>query len=334
MNRPIANLVAGALAVACIMVSPCVLATSAGDADGPVQVLTNLQFGPTTLGTDAMSLLTNSATQTIIADSRTLNVPGWIFGSQGGGSLLVAQTTPPPVPGDSPYALEAVYPVATTGGQYTWANFSVASLNTEDIYIEFWAKMPDAKEGLKFLKIFGKTDDTVGHARMTFDVDYTQDGSHGGFSNVAFGDGTSILNDGQNVILLNGSNPQWIGRSYGIAKVLTPQMSDWPASNWGTSWHHFKIHVKFNSGTTWSNEVPNGEIYLEIDGKVYIDATGLYNRNPENGPINYIQFGGWAQTDPEPFDVWFDNITISTGGFVSDPSPTAPTNVMVNPPGP
>ena len=114
-----------------------------------------------------------------------------------------------------------------------------------------------------------------------------------------------------------------------LAMNLT-QMSDWPASNWGTSWHHFKVHVKFNGVTSSGQQMADGEIYIAIDGKVYVDATGLYNRNPENGPIDYIEFGGWAQTDPEPFDVWFDNITISTGGFVSDSSPTAPTNVTAN----
>jgi len=85
--------------------------------------------------------------------------------------------------------------------------------------------------------------------------------------------------------------------------------------------------VKFNSVNASGVPVPDGEVYVEIDGKVYVDATGLYDRNPANGPINYIQFGGWAQTDPRPFDVWFDNIRISTGGFVSDPSPMAPTDV-------
>ena len=329
MNRQIANLVAAMFAAACIMLSPCALATSAGDADGPVQVLTNLQFSPSQLGTDAMSVLTSSPTQTMVADATTLSIPGWTFGSQSGGALLVAKTTPPPVPGDNPYALEAVYPVATTGSNYTWANFSVASLKTEDIYIEFWAKMPDAKEGCKFLKIFGMRNDPEGYADTTFAPNYTAGANNGGFVNVGFGDGSGVINDYQNIINLNGTNPSYMGTSYGIAQVVTPQMTDWPASNWGTSWHYFKIHVKFNGVTSSGKQMDDGEIYIEIDGKVYLDATGLYNRNPNNGPIDFIEFGGWAQTDPKPFDVWFDNITISTGGFVSDSSPMPPANVVV-----
>lgn len=310
-NRQINMRVAGLLAAVCLIGSPYALANSAADADGPVHVLTNLQF----------------SSPVSSADIAALQVPGWTFGSQGGGSLLVAKTVPP-VTGDSSYALEAMYPATTTGGQYTWANFSVASLNTEDIYIDFWAKMPDAKEGLKFLKIFGKRNDPEGYANTTFAPNYAG-GDQGAFLNVGFGDGSTVVNDYQNVIRLDGTYPQWIGRSYGIAKVLTPQMSDWPSSNWGTTWHHFRIHVKFNSGTTATNQVPDGEVYVEIDGKVYVDATGLYNRNPENGPIDFIGFGGWAQTDPSPFHVWYDNIVISTGGFVSDPAPMPPADVKV-----
>lgn len=322
-NRLVTKPVAALLAAVCVIVSPYALASSAADADGPVQVLTNLQFSATALGTDAMNLLSSSATHSLTANSTTLSMPGWLYGAHNGGSLLLSTTTTP-VSNDSSYALEAVYPATTAGGQYTWADYSVASLNTDDVYIEFWAKMPDAKEGLKFLKIFGKMNDPEGYARVTFGVNYTDAASHGGIPNVEFGDGTATVNDGQNAIRFNGTYPQWIGRSYGTAKVLTPQMNYWPASNWGTSWHHFRVHVRFNSGTTSTNEIPNGELYFEIDGKVYVDATGLYDRNPANGLIDYVEFGGWAQTDPEPFDVWFDNITISTGGFVSSPPPPMP----------
>jgi hypothetical protein len=269
----------------------------------------------------------NSAIHSLAANSTTLSMPGWTFGSHNGGSLLISTTTTTPVSGDSSYALEAVYPASTGGGQYTWADYSVSSLNTRDVYIEFWAKMPDAKEGLKFLKIFSKRTGSDGYARVTFGVNYTGAPSHGGIPNVEFGDGTTLVNDGQNAIRFDGTYPQWIGRSYGSAKVLTPQMSYWPASDWGTSWHHFKAHVKFNSGTTSANEVPDGEVYLEIDGTVYADATGLYDRNPANGPIDYVEFGGWAQTDSQPFDVWFDNITISSGGFASNPAPMPPEEV-------
>lgn len=293
MNRLIARLMGGLLVAACMVGAPYALAS------GPVTVLTNLQITGPGLPTAAAA-------------------PGWTIGGSG---LTVASTTPP-VSGDAPYALEGQYPAVGSNGETdAYANFDVSALNTESIYIDFWAKMPDAKEGLKFCKIFGMRSDPIGYANTTFMTDYTGV-DQGGLLIAEYGDGTDTINDSQNLIRFTGVNSA-VGRSYGTAAVLTPQMKYWTSSDWGTTWHHFRIHVKFNSGTTSSNEVPNGKIYVEIDGKVYVDATGLYNRNPGNGPIDYIQFFGWAQTDPQPFDVWYDNIVISTGGFASDPQPSA-----------
>ncbi len=107
-------------------------------------------------------------------------------------------------------------------------------------------------------------------------------------------------------------------------------MSAFSSADWGTGWHHFRIHIKFNSGTTTLNEVPDGEIYIEIDGKIYVNATGLFNRNPANGPIDHIEFFGWAQNETQPFQVWYDDIRISTGGFTSEPSPMPPTGLAVH----
>ena len=292
MNRLTAKLMRGLMGVACVVGTPYALA------NGPVTVLTNLQItGP---GIPTAS--------------------GWKFGGSG---LSVAQTTPPPVSGDPSYALEGQYPaVGFTGETSAFADFYVSSLNTESIYIDFWAKMPDAKEGLKFCKIFGMTNDPIGYANTTFMTDYTGI-DQGGLLIAEYGDGTNTQNDSQDAIRLTGPAGSMIGRSYGTAVVMTPQMKYWTSSDWGTGWHHFRIHVKFNSGTTSSNAVPDGKIYLEIDGKVYINATGLYNRNPGDGPIERIGLFGWAGSDPQSFDVWYDNIVISTGGFASDPAPAA-----------
>ncbi len=224
-------------------------------------------------------------------------------------------------------ALAGAYPQpAPNGGEYIWAQYNVASLNTKDIYIEFWAQMPGLKEGCKFVKIFGQNLTQGSYADTTIATDYTGV-DYGAIRQVSFGDGTTLANDSQNVINLNGSNPQWIGRSYGTAVVKTPQMSNFSSSDWGTGWHHFRIHVKFNDGTTAQNEVPNGEYYLEVDGTVYVDATGLYNRNPANGPMNYIGFFGWAQSDTGSFQLLYDDIRISTGGFTMQALPNPPTDV-------
>ena len=294
MKRVLTKLLAGLLPTVCVMASPYACA------NGPVTVLTNL---------------------TVISNAIP-NLPGWSIG----GATLSLQPTTPPVSGDAPYALEAQYPaVGASGEGGPWANFSVASLNTESIYIDFWAKMPDAKEGFKFCKIFGVTSGTSpsgatyeGYANTTIGTDFTGV-SQGGFVMIGYGDGTSLDNDTQNIVRLTGQS-QAIGISaqqsnpINDAIVLTPQMQYFTGADWGAGWHHFRMHVKFNTNTQGE---PNGAIYLQIDNKVYVNVTHLSNRNPANGPISYIGFFGWAQTDPQPFDVWYDNIVISTGGWAT-----------------
>ncbi len=302
----IAGLFLGSFTIASVPALSATSVPSAAAADGPAVLLTELRFNSTTLSAPS----------------------GWTIGANNGATISVQPTSSPDGSGNTIYALEGSYPApALNGAQYIWAAYDVADLNTEDIYIEFWAKMPGVKEGCKFLKIFGQRLTSTNYADTTFATDYTG-ANYGALRQISFGDGTNISNDSQRVISLSGTGSN-IGRSYGIASVQTPQMSFFSPTDWGSGWHHFRIHVKFNSGTTTQNEVPDGEYYLEIDGKVYVNAMGLYNRNPANGPINRVAFFGWAQTESQPFQVWYDDIRISTGGFASQASPMPPTSVEV-----
>ncbi len=322
------GLMVGLSLASLVFCSPHALAAtaSAGAADGPPHLLTELLFSSTTPMQTTLEATSTTAKTLVSLPSTFINSPGWSIGAQNGGAVGV-EATPGPN-GATVDALEGDYPVPGNGGWYIWANYSVASLNTEDVYIEFWARMPAAKEGCKFVKIFGQNLIQGNYANSTIGMDYTGV-DYGAIRQISFGDGTSVANDDQNVINLNGANPQWIGRSYGTAVVQTPQDSVFSSADWGTGWHHFLIHVKFNSGTTAQNAVPNGELFLEIDGKVYADATGLYNRNPADGPINYIGFFGWAQGDPSAFQLDYYDIRISTGGFMNTPLPDPPSNVAV-----
>ncbi len=321
------GLMAGLSAASLAVSSPQGMAAtlSAANPDGTPQLLTELNF-------DTLSGSGTSALASTALALSNLGLLGWNFSTMRGGSLGLEPTASPTVNGASVNALEGSYPVPGAGGQFVVVNYNLASLRTEDIYIEFWAKMPGAKEGCKFVKIFGDRPTSNSYANMTFFTNYNG-GDYGSIYQLIFGDGSVLPNDGQHGIKLNGSNPQGIGRSYGTAKVLTPQMGPFSSADWGTQWHHFRIHVKFNSGTTSQNEVPDGEIYLEIDGKVYVDATGLYNRNPANGPIHNVELFGWAQHDPQAFQLWYDDVRISTGGFLSQPLPDPPANVAASAPG-
>lgn len=315
------GLMAGLSVTALAVSSPQGLAatSSAADPDGTPQLLTELKFSAAT------STATSALTSAVAATTR-LSPAGWGYSTLRGGAIGVMTTSSPGSTGNTVEALEGSYPVAGAGGQYVIADYNIASLQTEDVYIEFWAKMPGAKEGCKFVKIFGDRSDASGYANTTIYTNYTG-GDYGSIFQVGFGDGTTNVNDSQNSINFNGNYPKWIGRSYGTATVLTPQMTDFSSADWGTAWHHFRMHVKFNSGTTAQTETPDGEVYVEIDGKPYVDATGLYNRNPMNGPINTIEFFGWAQQNPQSFQLWYDDIRISTGGFLSQALPDPPSNI-------
>lgn len=195
---------------------------------------------------------------------------------------------------------------------------SVAPLNLSDIYLTFRAKMPGATGGCKFAKWFGINNGTYHNA--TFGLNYAPEegDSHGDMNRISFGDGSEENGDTANFVQLKGGYPAGVGRSYPTtASVLTPQNKDFHAAEWGTGWHTFKMRMKFNSGSTALNEVPNGVFYLEIDGNVYANVTGIFNRHYSNSPFfDYITLGGHAQSNPSNFALHVDDIKFSIGGFV------------------
>ncbi len=249
------------------------------------------------------------------------------IGYQAGGLVTTTFQTEEQIHIDtSKGALKAVYPVSKGGGIYGWASFDMTPYKTYEVYVEFHARMPKEKQGLKFLKVFGG-------ANTTFALDYTGiEAGKGTLHQVSFGDGTAVTNDTQNVINFNGANPSWIGRSYGKAVVKTPEKKGFTAADWGDKWHHFKFKVKFNSATKNADgtytEINDGEYYVEIDGKVYVDATGLLNRHPTNGPITKIALLDWAQNVDKSFEIYYDNLKITTGGFDAT-GPSSPINTKV-----
>jgi hypothetical protein len=253
------------------------------------------------------------------------NVSGCSFGSQDGGSVEVSKTTADNL-NKSKGSLKGSYPVAS-GGIYVWGGCDIATHKIYDVYIDFYAKMPKpTKQGLKFLKVFGQRTASTGYANTTIGLDYTGvDSGMGSLYAVSFGDGTDKENDTQNVAFLDGSNPSWVGRSNATAQFQTKQ-GPWAASAWGDGWHHFRIHVKFNTGNSAATEKADGEYSVEINGKVYLDIKNIFNRHHGNLPIEKISFFDWAQGGSVPFEIWYDDIVISTGGFVQNdrPRPVSP----------
>lgn len=221
--------------------------------------------------------------------------------------------------------VKAVYPQPIGGCCYfVWAGYKAVPANTNHLFIEFDAKMPDIKHGMKFVKVFGRRTDQTGYANTTFGLDYTGV-DYGAMYVVSYDDGANTENDTARVIALNGSDSN-IGRSPNPI-VLTPQNRNFRSTDWGTNWHHFRIYIKFNTGTTSQNELANGEYYVEIDGQVYVWARQIFNKHPSNGFIDSVEFYGWSQTgDSNPqftgnrkFEMWYDNFKVSTNAFTSGP---------------
>ena len=127
---------------------------------------------------------------------------------------------------------------------------------------------------------------------------------------ISFGDGSGVGNDTTNVINLDDATVN--GRNNGIASISCPNGEwTWPDTNL----HEFKLHVKFNTGTTSENEVNDGEFHLYIDDQPYVVATGLFNRHYSNLPIQYMSMIDYTQ-NTAAFTLTMDDIYVSTGDWV------------------
>lgn len=212
-------------------------------------------------------------------------------------------------------ALRAHYNADQTGGNSVYGGTNLDPAGDREVWVRYYARMPNAKHGLKNIKLFGIRDGD-NYANVTFGLDYTGV-DNGCMYQVSFGDGTTISNDTANVIELSGANPAAIGRSYGTAVVLTPQGALWPSSNWGTTKHLFELMFRHNTGTTALDEVANGACIVKIDGVTYVDATGLFTRHYSNGYFASVSMFGVTQgnTSALDFDI-FDGATTARGGFI------------------
>ena len=89
--------------------------------------------------------------------------------------------------------------------------------------------------------------------------------------------------------------------------------------------------LKYNSGTSAATEVADGAYYVEIDGRIYVHATGLLNRHYTNKPIDRVELLGWAQGGSQPFEIWYDDVKITVGSSMPPMRiPESPTNVIIN----
>jgi hypothetical protein len=314
--------------------------TSASAATGSPAVVTGLpdpstsydfrlraQGGGDTVYSNVVTATTAStedptAVPILFSDFETYTMPGsWQFGAQDGGTVALSTSTASNYNG-SAKSVRGVYPahMGTDGGVFIWGlqypgDYPGWVSSKNEVYVRFYAKMPGAKWGCKFLKVFGGDNGNGSISNCTFGLDYTGE-NPGSLIQVSFGDGTDPHNDTQNVIRLDGSDPDFVGRSYGQAVISTPQNDAW--NDWGTGWHLFEFAVGFNSGTSSANEVADGWFIVRIDGVTYLTATNLFNRHYASPPIEKIELFGQAQgNNSSAFELMYDNVEITQGAFGS-----------------
>lgn len=219
-------------------------------------------------------------------------------------------------------SIKGICPASNGSNHVNVLGLGVSVLQTRSVFIKFRAKFRGRPHAIKFCKVHGmratefpggtvEIPDPHGEANCTFGL-----GPYGNMVNTSYGDGSTTGNDTANIIVLAGA-PHQLGRAQGLATVDTPQNSAFTEAMWGDDeWHEFRVHVKFNSGTSSEDEVNDGVFYVEIDGQIYVYARGIYNRHYSNLPIDYISFFDVAQDNDYGYELLYDDIQISTGNFM------------------
>jgi len=235
------------------------------------------------------------------------------YSSQAGGSITeMTEGT-----GESEVGfIRMAYPIDVSGDDSgaLYNLLDVSALGATALEVSFRMRMPTAyKWGIKMFKIFGIRDG-INYTNSTWAFLYP----FAQMQSTSFSDGTTVSNDQAQAIRLDGNNRDWLGRNYvggtapndliAGAVVNTPQNADWFIDD--EDWHDYVIRYKANTGTTAENEVNDGEYFISVDGNVYVDAAGLFNRHYTNGAIDSMHFGDWSQGADQAFDADFTDIIV------------------------
>lgn len=189
-------------------------------------------------------------------------------------------------------------------GVYTETTLYVDTLGIKEVFVQFSARYPGAHWGSKFCKFHGITTPS-NHANCTFGQN-----AYGDFNYIGFGDGAITGNDVNESIYMDVG--MILGRNTGIANFIVPTQGTFTTADYGSTWHDFRVHAKFNDGTTAGNEVPNGEFFIEVYGRVICHVTGIYNRHYSNDNLERIVLGDYTAGGPA-YELDVRDIKISTG---------------------
>lgn len=223
----------------------------------------------------------------------------WTIAAYSGGSIVrsgghIAMSTP-----------------AGADGVYAETSIDVSSLGIREFFLQFSARYPSTIWGSKYCKAHGIVSSAGNHSNCTLGQN-----NFGDLNYIGFGDGTITGNDVNQSIYMDA--PPNLGRNVGIANFIVPPQGTFTTADFGSEWHNFRVHAKFNDGTSAFDsglpgaELPNGEFFLEVDGRVICHVTGIYNRHYSNSPLERIVLGDYTQGGPA-FELDVKDIKISTG---------------------
>lgn len=232
--------------------------------------------------------------------------------------------------------LAGVIPAGSAAGSYCGASLYLDSNGDQlqELYIKFKARFPknilndnnrpNTPFGIKFLKIKGKNNAPSGYANFTFGLTYNTGEDQGGLLVISYGDGTGTGNDTQKFVDLTGINTATnVGRGFNQGRRDNPTRircphGVWPSTAWADGdWHDFRVYCRYNSGDSTANEIADGAFYLEIDGQMYADIAGIFNRNPDNSDIiDTVSIWDNTQNPHAEFELDYDDIVFSVGGFL------------------
>jgi hypothetical protein len=200
-----------------------------------------------------------------------------------------------------------------------WCNWN-ATQGLQEFYIKFNFKMDcgtgTCAGGAKFLKIFGEAGSNS-YANTTTAFDYGT--SSPVFTGLSYGS-AGDQRDTASVLWYGGGKTIQSG---GISPTITANTTGNINPKDG-NWHTWEFHMKYN------DDGQNNGIYeVWYDGTQVLGATGVNNRSI-NSPkyVRAIQLGGWNQNyGGKPYNIYYDNVVISTTRVTSGTLPTPQVNL-------
>jgi hypothetical protein len=202
----------------------------------------------------------------------------------------------------------------------------ISSSNASALYVKFRFKITGSGiGGVKFLKLFGKLlneSTQAEYANNTWNlgnVTATSSNLH----SVCYGNGQSLQNDTDVCVYFDGS----IGGNPGSIVYQTKTNLFYPVIN---TWYQVEMYQKYNT-----NGNRDGEYWIKINNNNIMRITNVKNRNDSNiGEFRMVSFGDYSNRFAN-FDLYFDDISISTTPIddttsTTGKSPAPPSKLQIN----